>query len=143
MTRTIDLTSDLAVAPNAPDRDALRNLHDRGYRTVVNLRTDGEKDAPLSPAAEGEEARKIGLAYLHFPTAPDGLNADQARELRDRIATMQKPVAIHCASGKRAGVMALGVLGLDDFDDACKALIDAGIDVPREKAREVCEGAQR
>lgn len=125
------------------DCDALRDLRDRGYRKVVNLRTDGEKDAPLSPTAEGEEARKTGLAYLHFPTAPDGLTAEYARELHDRIASLPKPVAIHCASGKRAGVMALGVLGLDAFDNACEALTDVGIDVPKDKARQVCEGAQR
>lgn len=82
-------------------------LKSRGWRSVVNLRTDGERgevgdDAKLPGFAD------LGLTYLHLPLA-DGRppKEDQADAFLAFVTNpVNQPVHIHCRGGiGRAGTM--------------------------------------
>ncbi|MCB4824659.1 beta-lactamase hydrolase domain-containing protein [Roseicella aerolata] len=78
-----------------------------GFKTVVNLRTAGEQNQPLSPEAEGEVARKAGLDYLHIPVASTDPRPEQVEQFREKLSGLPGPVLVHCASGKRSGAFAI------------------------------------
>ena len=125
MTRLIELDREHAIAPDAPDATDLDFLRRRGFRSLVNL----------SPAREGEEAEGRGLAYLHFPVRPDELGPDTVRAFREKLDRLPKPVAIHCASGKRAGLMTIAARGEDRLSAGLEAVRAGGIDLPEARLR--------
>ncbi|PHK95233.1 phosphatase [Pseudoroseomonas rhizosphaerae] len=110
MPNRIRINDRLSVDPTPPTREELERLAQEGFRSVVNLRTPGEPNQPLSPDAEGEATREAGLDYAHMPVAPTGLHSEQVDEFRQKLSELPGPVLIHCASGKRASIF--GVLGL-------------------------------
>src|SRR5689334_15606078 len=56
-----------------PSAEEIRELAQMGFRSIVNLRREGEQAQPLSPAEEGNEARQAGLGYAHIPISLDHL----------------------------------------------------------------------
>ena len=86
-----------------PGLEALPRIKELGFRTVINLRTEGERGY----LAEEEAALKAaGVRYVHVPlTAATLSSADVAAVravLEDPAAA---PVLIHCTSGNRVGAM--------------------------------------
>ena len=116
---TIDNTLSVLTSPPAPQD--MQNLADAGFKTVVNLRQAGEQGEKLSPQAEAEEAREAGLEYLHFPMSPPDLTAAKAKDLALRLEQLPGPVAIHCASGRRASLMGLASWARQNNCDASAA----------------------
>lgn len=100
------LSEQLSVGAQ-PSEEGLRQLAGEGIRSVVNLRTEGEEDQPLSPAQEGEKVRGLGLEYLHIPVSSKEPRGEQVDEFRGKLPTLAGPVYVHCASGKRAGAFAM------------------------------------
>jgi uncharacterized protein (TIGR01244 family) len=88
-----------------PSPEALKQLKDLGFKTVINLRTEGE-------GAKDEEplVRELGLRYVWVPVTPQSLSAkdvdDVAAVLNDESAG---PVLLHCASANRAGALVAAV----------------------------------
>src|SRR5687767_3592487 len=112
MPDVIRLSDRLSIGgqPNASD---LAGLKRDGFHAVVNLRTDGEENQPLSPEAEGEAVRAEGLDYLHIPVSGSSMTPEQADEFVKAVSEMQSPVYVHCHRGTRAGVFALIALARD------------------------------
>jgi len=101
------ITPNLAIGdqPTAAD---LEELNREGYTGVVNVRQDGEPDQPLSPAAEGQRVRALGMDYLHSavggaPLTAAGVGA--VCDFLDRHATDK--VLVHCRRGPRAAALVL------------------------------------
>ena len=135
MQNTVDIDSDHTVARFAPDAEALQHATQQGYRSVVNFKTDAEKQ-DVSPEEEKQLAEEAGLVYLHHPVAPDALDKALVDAFRNKLADLPRPVLLHCASGKRAGAMTLMAIsatrGLDG--DAALALGRAqGLDLTGEQ----------
>jgi uncharacterized protein (TIGR01244 family) len=91
-----------------PSAGDLQGLKDEGYVGVINLRNEGEPEQPLSPAAEGERVRALGMDYLHYgvssaPLSEQGVNA--VLEFLDSHATGK--VLAHCRKGGRAAALVL------------------------------------
>lgn len=86
-----------------PDEAELRQLARDGFKTVVNLRTEGEQEQPLSPADEGEQVEKLGMAYRHIPVPQTGLTPHAVDAVRSALDGLATPAFIHCHSGMRAG----------------------------------------
>jgi uncharacterized protein (TIGR01244 family) len=84
-----------------PTPEALRELRELGFRTVVNLRTEGEGAVPEKATVEEQ-----GLRYVSVPITPEtfSLKDVEAVEavLRDEGAA---PVLLHCASSNRVGAV--------------------------------------
>ncbi len=99
--------SDQVSAGPQPSADEIRNLSQQGFRTVVNFRTEGEEEQPLSPQAEGEKVRSAGMEYLHLPVSMKAMGPELVDQFREKYPSLPKPVFAHCKSGKRAGAMVM------------------------------------
>ncbi len=106
MKDTIQINEHITVGPQ-PSEEELAQLAAQGTKSIVNLRTDGEEDQPLSPAAEGEAVRRLGLEYRHIPVSPQGMKPELVDRFRAEIAKLPAPIHVHCASGKRAGAFSM------------------------------------
>lgn len=87
-----------------PTEEQLAELAKAGYRTLVNLRTDGENEVSDREAALAES---LGMRYVHLPMAgAEGLTEDNATALQEILADDSLyPVVVHCGSGNRVGAL--------------------------------------
>jgi len=94
------LRADLAAA-GQPSPAAVERLGAMGFRTVVNLRTEGE-----GAAAEGPVVEAQGLRYVSIPITPDSFSQSDV-EAVERVLDDPKagPVLLHCASSNRVGAV--------------------------------------
>jgi len=99
--------SDQVTVGGQPSEDQLRRLGEQGFKSVVNFRTEGEGDQPLSPQAEGEKVTAAGLKYLHIPVSMKAMGPELVDQFREKFPDLPKPVYAHCKSGKRAGAMVM------------------------------------
>jgi protein tyrosine phosphatase (PTP) superfamily phosphohydrolase (DUF442 family) len=85
-----------------PDRTMLEAAVAQGYRTVVDLRSDAERDPALA-----ELVAELGLELFAIAIAgPDDLDRDAVTQLGVLLADSNKrPMIIHCASGNRVGAL--------------------------------------
>jgi protein tyrosine phosphatase (PTP) superfamily phosphohydrolase (DUF442 family) len=102
-----------------PDAAALERAAAAGYRTVVDLRSDSERDPALL-----EKAAALGLEVLAIPIggAAD-INEASAEKLGIILAdTTKRPLLLHCASGNRVGALLALESALVEGQSAEKAL---------------------
>jgi uncharacterized protein (TIGR01244 family) len=99
--------SDQVTVGAQPSEDQLQQLGKQGFKSVVNFRTEGEEDQPLSPKAEGEKVKAAGMTYLHVPVSMKSMGPELVDQFREKYAALPKPVFAHCKSGKRAGAMVM------------------------------------
>jgi len=85
----------------------LKQLAGEGFKTIVNLQTDGEANQLLSPEAEGRKVRDLGMQYVHFPVSMVTMSSEKADEFRQRLTKWPPPVFVHCSSGKHAGAFVM------------------------------------
>jgi uncharacterized protein (TIGR01244 family) len=90
-----------------PSEADLAELKRQGVVTLVNLRRPGENNQPLSPDAEGEKARALGLRYVHIPVSSADMRPEQIDEYGKAVDSSAGPVHVHCGVGARAGIFAL------------------------------------
>ena len=102
----IKLNEQITVG-SQPDEAQLKHLVAEGFKSIINLRTDDEKDQTLSPVDEGDKAQHLGLIYEHLPVTADDIKPAQVDRFREVVANTLAPVYVHCAKGKRAAAMAI------------------------------------
>ena len=120
-----------AVAKFAPDREAIRRLAEQGFRTVVNHRTDDERQ-DLPPFEEGGAVNEAGMDYLHYPVSGGALDDFVVDSFREKLPGLPTPVLIHCGSGKRAGAIALMHVASEQGmsgEDALRKAREAGLNL--------------
>ena len=106
MDNVMKLNADITVGPQPTETD-IEELKHNGYKSIVNFRTNGEDDQPLSPEAERAAAEQHGMVYLHHPVAMDAISLGVVDAWRMQLAGLPKPIYAHCRTGKRAGAMAM------------------------------------
>jgi uncharacterized protein (TIGR01244 family) len=113
------------AAAGTPSSAALQQLKALGFRTVVDLRTEGEGTAAERAAVEAQ-----GLRYVSVPVTPASLSLEDVKAvgavLDDPAAG---PVLLHCASSNRVGAVygALQALKGRSPADAETAAREAGL----------------
>jgi len=116
---------DGVLSGGQPTADHIAAAARGGYRTVINLRADGETGFEW----EREAVESHGMRYVHIPIAgaEDLTRANvelvdaALREARDR-----GPAILHCGSGNRIGaVLALRSAWLEGADP--RAALDHGL----------------
>lgn len=75
-----------------PTMEELRELADKGFKTVVNVREAGETEQPHSPGEEGEEVRKLDMQYLNTPVSSEAIQTAQIDAFRAQIGELQGPI---------------------------------------------------
>lgn len=94
-----------------PGADDIREIAAAGYRTVVNLRTDGEEG--ILPD-EKEAVEHASLNYAAIPGAPDILDDIAVQRFSQAVSSLDsQPAYVHCKGGGRAGVMTLLHLAIE------------------------------
>lgn len=91
------------LAGGQPSRERLYNAQEKGYRTIVNLRPEGE----FEDFDEASAVDALGMRYVHIPvTGADDLNENNARRLHEALTEEEDAlVMVHCASGNRVGAL--------------------------------------
>lgn len=106
MAENMKINDKVTVGPQ-PSENEIQQLSQQGFKTVVNFRTEGEDEQPLSPDAEGEKVKAAGLKYLHIPVSMKSMGTELVDQFREKYPELPKPVFAHCKSGKRAGAMVM------------------------------------
>ena len=104
--QAMKINDQVTVGPQ-PSEDELQKLGQQGFRSVVNFRTEGEEEQPLTPRAEGKRVKSAGMEYLHIPVSMKAIGPELVDQFREKFADLPKPVFAHCKSGKRAGAMVM------------------------------------
>lgn len=99
--------SDQITVGAQPTAAQLQELAQEGFKSVVNLRTPGESDQPLSPEEEGNKVRALAMKYLHIPVSSQAIQPEQVDQFREHIRQLPGPVFVHCHQGKRAGALVM------------------------------------
>lgn len=85
-----------------PTPEALRSLKEKGFKTVINLRTESE------PGVREEEAavKEQGLTYVWVPVSAATFSQEKVDQVR---RALEDPAAgsilLHCASANRVGAV--------------------------------------
>lgn len=88
------------VSGGQPSPEQLALARDMGFKTVVNLRTDGE------PGSGRDEVEALGFSYLWLPIdGAEALTAENALAFAAALEEAQRPALVHCGSGNRVGAL--------------------------------------
>jgi uncharacterized protein (TIGR01244 family) len=109
-----------------PSETQIKRLPQEGFKTVINLRTAGEEDQPLSPQEEGNLMKDQGLTYVNIPVSSQkGPKSEQVDRFRTEVERLPGPIFVHCRRGKRSGAFSLmheavkeGLSGEEAFEKA-------------------------
>ncbi|MGE0699414.1 MAG: TIGR01244 family sulfur transferase [Hyphomicrobiaceae bacterium] len=126
------------LTPSIHVRDQLKlpeigRIKSAGYRTIIDLRPDGE--APDQPGSEAvrKAAEAEGLRFAYVPTPRGNIPDATVDQLAGALAAAEGPVLLYCRSGSRAArVWALAEASRVDGPD--KALI---ADAVRKAGQEI------
>lgn len=85
-----------------PTPDGLRSLKARGFKTVINLRTESE------PGVREEEAalKEQGLTYVWVPFSAATFSQEKVDQVRRALENPASgPILLHCATANRVGAV--------------------------------------
>lgn len=95
----------VAVSPLGPtELDALKQ---EGFRSVLDVRQDGDPPGPLSPPLLSAALTDRAMAYARLSLPMTRVDDDLLDRFGQVIRNLPKPVAVQCVRGKRAGMFAL------------------------------------
>jgi uncharacterized protein (TIGR01244 family) len=103
MSHVKKVSDDLSIAGQISSEE-LKELAFQGFKSVLNLRSPDEKDFLND---EQKQAEAVGLEYVNVPLNPKEANQQLTTQAILEIDNLPKPILIHCASGARAGGIAL------------------------------------
>ncbi len=119
----------------------------RGFRTLIDLRPDGEAADQPPASAVATAAGAAGLKFAYVPTPHGEIPAATVDAFAQAIATAEKPVLLYCRSGNRAArVWALAEASRSGGADAAaiaETVRSAGQKVDDLKAQIATRIAQR
>lgn len=105
-----------------PTLDGLRQIADKGYKAIVNLR--GPKE-PFDLAGEQKLAAELGLRYYGVPVTGD-FTPEQARQFLEVMQGLKdEKVFVHCTTANRVGAMVMMLRVLRDGLSPDDALAEA------------------
>jgi uncharacterized protein (TIGR01244 family) len=81
---------------------SIPKIKEQGYRTLIDLRPDGEAPDQPTAAAVSAAAGAAGLKFAYVPTPHGDIPAATVDAFAQAIAAAEKPVLLYCRSGNRA-----------------------------------------
>ena len=136
--------NDQVTVAGQPSEEELRHIVNKGFASVINLRTDNEEDLPMTPQEEEKTVRSMGMAYVNIPVSiseeyagsEDNYGVELVNRFREEFRKISKPVLVHCKKGKRSGafvMMDIAVRQGWSGDDTVKKAEDMGFECDNEK----------
>jgi len=104
--KTMRINDQVTVGPQ-PSEEEISKLHQEGFQSIVNFRTEGEEEQPLSPDAERKKVESAGMTYLSIPVSMKSMDPAQVDQFCSQFKDLPKPLYAHCKTGKRAGAMVM------------------------------------
>lgn len=95
------LSSDVSVSTQVT-LDGIAILKAAGYRTVIDMRPDGEAKDQTPSAAVATATRAAGLEFVYLPTPHGNIPDAIPEQLAQTLASAPKPIMLYCRSGNRA-----------------------------------------
>ncbi len=125
----------LSVAGQLTLEDLTR-ARDEGFKTIINVRPDGEKEGAMT----AEEARAAlsaePVAYHHLPVLPTQITDEDVSAFQALMKDVEGPVLAHCGTGMRASVLwALANAGTVSTEEILKKTAAAGYDLSKVAPR--------
>ena len=78
----------------------VQELAEKGFKTIIDLRTEAE-----GTLAEKQAVEAAGMRYINIPVTSAGISEEQLTNFSSMVEQAATPVLLHCASGNRAGAM--------------------------------------
>lgn len=88
-----------------PDPDDMPGLAEKGFKSVLIARPDGEDAGQADAAAITAGAEAAGLAVRHVPVSTQGMTQQDLLAFVDAMEELDKPVIGYCRSGGRAAAL--------------------------------------
>jgi len=98
------VTPSFAVAPQIMPDD-LAAIAAEGFRTIINVRPDGEVAGQPPGAVIEAEAKRLGLGYCHIPVVANAIADADIAAFEDAMTKSEGPVFCYCRSGTRAVIL--------------------------------------
>lgn len=73
-----------------------------GYKSLINLRFDGETDGQPTGADIKHSADNAGLSYHNLPIDGEHIHLSQVQTFAKLINDLPKPIMVFCGTGSRA-----------------------------------------
>ncbi|MGH8445136.1 MAG: TIGR01244 family sulfur transferase [Solimonas sp.] len=83
-----------------PDR--LAHLRDQGFRSIIDLRPDGEAPDQMPSADVKRMASENGLGFAYVPVEHGEIASTTVDALATSLRSVDRPVLLYCRSGRRA-----------------------------------------
>ena len=98
------LTPNVTALPQ-PSAEEIGELAERGYRSIIGNRPDGE--APDQPIWAELKAAALarGLEAIHIPVVASKIGAADVRAFREALERLPKPIAAFCRTGTRSALL--------------------------------------
>lgn len=80
----------------------IQSLRDKGFKTLINNRPDGEDPAQPGTQAESQEAKHGGLSYAFIPVTADTITEADIRAFQRTVDESEGPAFAHCKTGTRS-----------------------------------------
>ena len=139
--KEIDIT--LSVSGQITEED-IADAAKQGFKTIINLRPDGEQADAIPASKAKATANSLGLDYQYLPVKPAMITDDIVNEFAMLLSRVKGPVLAHCGSGMRTTVLwALSLAGSKSTSEIVEVASRAGFDltkvVPRLGRRALCD----
>ena len=133
------LSDDITVSPQLP-LEAIEEIANSGYKTIICNRPDDEDPGQPSFAEVSAKAEALGIKTVFQPVASGNVSDADADAFAATLADAPKPIFAYCRSGTRCTILwSLASAGSLPVQDILKATSDAGYDMspllPRLAAR--------
>ncbi len=88
-----------------PSVDEIGELADRGYRSIIGNRPDGEE--PDQPAWDKLRAAALarGIDAVHIPVVASQITEADINAFRDALERLPRPIAAFCRTGTRSTLL--------------------------------------
>lgn len=95
------LSNDVSISEqiSTGEIEALRRA---GFRSIVDLRPDGEAPDQPPSADVARAVKQRGLAFAYVPVQHGDIPGETVDALASSLRTLPKPVLLYCRSGRRA-----------------------------------------
>lgn len=127
---TITTITDTFSASGELCEQDLKQLHEDGVSTIINVRPDNEAPEQITNAQWNTLCQQYGLQYVFIPVKSGQYSEHDVKQFKDAIDNAQKKVHCFCRTGTRAvHLFALANKDTDSIKQLQTAITSKGYDL--------------
>ena len=98
------LTDKLFVCPQI-DLEDVPQLRQRGIRTVICNRPDGEEEGQIGQELVARDCKIHGMDFIYQPVQTSSIDDDTIKEFSQTLGRAEAPVLAYCRTGTRCTIL--------------------------------------